>query len=929
MAPKAKAVVAVKAVVKPEEEKKRKAEEEAKKEEPAAKEPKKEEPVAEEKKELEKDAPKDARPQIKDTVVFDPNDCTLNVMPTMGGKVMMCLSDGGMQFLIAGARANVGIKSGRYMFEAKVIEALSPAEAAGNKAKVPMPRQLLRIGFSTAGSQLVLGETDDGVCFDAEGAFTVECKKKVVCQRFGKNQTMAVLLNLDQKSPNANTISLFHNGERYCEPQPLPEALKGKTLYPHVSYRNVSVQMNFGANALTPLTAFSCRTLQNAAAADTEVAKASPTPVDGKYEVVFPVAFPDEGSFDWLDSFMEKNPNYVELSDRKIIDWASKSGLVKPKSTGTKHSADKPEFNYGLTAMDDLSIRRVLQAVAPFVPRNYVVMEVKENLTAADRIATLKRFNHPAYKKVAHVVMGEPSATYKKVVQSRILKDKQEKAVSEWKARKAEKTRKKQLELRQKQLADMRKKAEEARKKAAEEKKKKAEEVKKKVEEAKKKRVEEAAKKKAAEEAKKKAEEAKEKGEEGEEAKEEGEKAEEEAPKEEAPKEEETKEEAAEEPKEEETKEEEVKEEAKEEADEEMKAEESEEEPEPTGVELTEEDKKVWFRPPSVSDLTPAVLAQAFGKFTLPEKSEGFDDIKYEWQPAAKANDYLRTWVVDKKLTARMEDLTPSKWSKEKHAAFAKAVKEWQAKQKPLLAKRQAEQKKKAAEKKKKQAESADPDAEVEEEEEEKTEEFDIFAVEDIQDAGNGEPLYVNFEFEDWAMLTLRFELFFLVQAFKKDVDDEDRPGVHESNLSFYYQKYFSKQLQAKWYGKESIQQVVELVKDAATIAEANKVLQTSLETGDLVDTFDIFVKLTEEGRRERMRRIDAGDETARIKFDRMLTQISRPTVASVATTAAALPSPQLLQPKGKGKIGGKGPTTAWQPQYAAGGKGAWGAPAW
>ena len=34
---------------------------------------------------------------------------------------------------------------------------------------------------------------------------------------------------------------------------------------------------------------------------------------DGKYEVIFPVAVPDEGTFDWLDEFLEKNPEYVEL----------------------------------------------------------------------------------------------------------------------------------------------------------------------------------------------------------------------------------------------------------------------------------------------------------------------------------------------------------------------------------------------------------------------------------------------------------------------------------------------------------------------------------------------------------------------------------------------------------------------------------------
>ena len=36
---------------------------------------------------------------------------------------------------------------------------------------------------------------------------------------------------------------------------------------------------------------------------------------------------------------------------------------------------------------------------------------------------------------------------------------------------------------------------------------------------------------------------------------------------------------------------------------------------------------------------------------------------------------------------------------------------------------------------------------------------LDVFAVDDINDTGNGEPLFSNFEFEDWALLGLRFEV--------------------------------------------------------------------------------------------------------------------------------------------------------------------------
>jgi len=578
---------------------------------------------------------------------------------------------------------------------------------------------------------------------------------------------------------------------------------------------------------------FKCRTVGSAATADVEVTKPS-TQKDGKYEVMFPVAFPDQGTFDWLDAFLQKNKRYVELSDRAIIDWAQKSGLFKPKATGLKNSNDRPEFNYGLTAMDDLSVRRVLQAVAPLVPRNYVVMEVKENLTTDDRKTALKRFNNPVYKKVARVVMGEPDQEFKDVVHSRILKEKKEKAEADAKAKKAEKERKKQLATRQKQLAEMRKKADEQRKKAEAEKKAKAEAAK---------------REKLLEEIKKKNEAKAKKRDAGEDVSDD--------------------EPEPEEPVEEPVEETPVEEEAKEEENDD-----EEEEPE-VEVELSEEDKQVWFRPAGVSDLSPAVLAASFGKFALPEEDEGFDDIKYEWQKRPEANKYLRNWVTERKITSRIEDLKPSAWFKEKVDAFAKAYKGWQDKAKPIAEKKKKDALKKKAEKK-----------DGEEEEEEPKPEQDLFAIDNIDDAGNGEPLYVEFGFEDWALLSLRYEFFLLVQAYKNDVDDEERVGIHESNLVYYYNKYYAKQLTPKYYGKDSNQDLIEMVKDTVAMDKEHNVLISNLESD--VDCLDIFVKLTEESRRERQRRCDAGDETARLKFNPLLNQLSKPKAAPVASSTPA-----------------------------------------
>merc|ERR1711957_993314 len=184
-------------------------------------------------------------------------------------------------------------------------------------------------------------------------------------------------------------------------------------------------------------------------------------------------------------------------------------------------------------------------------------------------------------------------------------------------------------------------------------------------------------------------------------------------------------------------------------------------------AELTEEEQKKWFRSKSNPDLKPQILNKFFGSFTIPEKSEGFDDIRYEWQDAAKSKKYLTSWVFDRKLTARVEDLKTGTWFKSKVEDWKKKLQDFKAKQIEFKAKNPT--------KKDEEDEKADAD---------------IDSLENICDAGNGEPLFANFANEDWALVLLRIEFHLLITSFPKDCDDEARK-IHEKNLSFYYTKYW------------------------------------------------------------------------------------------------------------------------------------------
>mmetsp|Transcript_6801 Transcript_6801/g.16929 ORF Transcript_6801/g.16929 Transcript_6801/m.16929 type:complete len:857 (-) Transcript_6801:133-2703(-) len=802
VAPKAKAKEDL-----PENEKKRKVEGES----GPRKEAKKEETV-----EQEIDAPADGRPVLEDRIAFETSDTTLNVVPALGGKVLMALSDGGMQYLIAGARANVAVIGGRYLYEVKIVEQLAALELSAGvpmrRGPWPLPKQFVRLGFSAAGSDLVLCDGEGSVSFDSEGAYFSDGDRTIGGQRFGADQVVAVLLNLDQHSPNANTVSLFCDGVRVSEPRRLPEGLVGKPLFPHVSYRNVSVQVNFGPTLLAELP-FRCRCLQLAARADVSVTPAE-MPKDGRYEVLLPVALPDEGGFDWADEFLSRNSHFVELSDRKIFEWATKSGLQKPANRPNKegnHSNDRPEFAFGAPAFDDLGVRQIIDSIASITPRHYLVMQVCANLLAESREETLKRFPAEHYKLRAAVLIGEPSDEFRLLQRNLVLKAKQDSAQQEWKARKAEKIKKKQQEKRAKEMAEVRRQADERRKKAAEE----------------------AKKKKKTEEAKADVKEEDKKGE----VKVEG------------------KEEVKEEIKEE------VKEDIKMEVKEEAEAEEEEENDEPPPVvELTEEERQTKFRPIAVKDLSLSVFSSCFSKFTVPQMSEGFEKISFEWSDEVESTTYLNDWLRKHRLTCRIEDLQPSKKFFEKFASWQKVIKEWQAKQKVA---KEAEQKERAA----KEAEMKDDDEDVIVEEQNK-DDVDISTVEDVTNTGDGVPLFKEFCFEDWVLLQLRAELYLLVKSFLQDCGDADRKGVPFRDFEFYYQKYYSRTLVPKAFAHESLLDLIATLSDTVVVnahADEQKLLESVINED--VETLDVFVKLAEEQRRERQRRIEAGDETATLNF--------------------------------------------------------------
>jgi len=725
-------------------------------------------------KELEVDAEPDERERVGPGVGLSEYDSTLDVFFSGGGNIVSSLSQGGFQHLLSGVRANTGVKAGRHYFEVKVLE-----------KKSTDTENTLRLGVSTARSSLFLGDgTPDNAGFDMDGTYfspTLEDPHKRQGKAFSRKiqfQVIGILLNLDSGSPNANSFSVFLDGVRLSEPMPLPAHLVGKALYPTVTFKNFTLAVNLGGDGLVMKhLPFKCGMFGNAAAADTESCSFATPSAGSKYSVVVPVGLPDEGFFDYVDRFLEGHPEYVELSDRKLMEWCVKSGLSSWKNN-LPSSRDRPAFNFGIPSIDNKGIRHSVRTLTQLVKRHYVVAELKGNLIGKEREEVLSRFSAPHFSVTAHVAVGEPKAEHKDWVHAKMTSAFEKKqADAQTRKRVAEERR----QERAKAIAERKAKG-----KSGKDKKEGDEEVK----------------------------------------AEEEEKADEESP---AKKQ-------------------------KTEDDEEAKAEDKVEAGPDVGP-------HVWWIPQRNRhgvDMMKKTVAESYSTFTLPADSEGFEKVEFVWASQANGAEHLQKFATEKKATLIIEGLKPGEWFRDKYKAWQQTLKE-------MKAKKPAQEK---VVKKEKPAGDKVKDEDTKEEEKPEVKEEEEKAVDPLHAGGeDGKALYADFKHEDWVLLSWRYEMHLLAHAFITDAKDVDLGGMPTEHIWHYYKVYYNRQFNTRSaLGAQGPPEVVEMMDDVMKIETKGKMrLLVSLldkETEPLT-----FIQKVEEYRQDRLRRIEAGDESCRLKI--------------------------------------------------------------
>lgn len=274
------------------------------KEEPKVEETKVEEPV--------KDAEPDELPNSDKRfgdVILDVNDGTINAVVSEG-NVLSALGVDQLP-LLASTRANVGITSGRYLFEIEVMQHTNTSE--------------VRLGFSLRESSQFLGDKNTIGISSYTGQFHIDgaIGKTYKSRRFTKGDVIGLLLNRTEEG-NKNTVSVFINGKRHSEPQTIPESFDG-ALFPHITVRGGAVvAANFGKTLFKQLP-FTCRSVGDVSKDHVVESKIKPCQ---DAEVTLAMGFQNE---EWEQQHQMSNPDtkFVLISQPFIHEWMEKSSIKR------------------------------------------------------------------------------------------------------------------------------------------------------------------------------------------------------------------------------------------------------------------------------------------------------------------------------------------------------------------------------------------------------------------------------------------------------------------------------------------------------------------------------------------------------------------------------------------------------------------------
>lgn len=242
-------------------------------------------------------------------------DSTLNVTLTEFG--VQVTTDPHQVLLWGGSRANVGVSKGKWVYECRYM-----ASHGGNKAE---DFSVMRVGWSLEISDRIsLGDDELSFGFDSNGVTSHAGVFTDFSQPFEVGDTVGCLIDLEEF-----TVSYALNGEFLGVAQSIPEALRGKTFFPHVNMRNGTARFNFHPPSIIEnFPTSDVYKFVGVAPDDFIQPRPSEERPRGDCEVIFLVGLPSSGKTRWALNLCAEHPekNYTILSNRQIFNQLKLKG---------------------------------------------------------------------------------------------------------------------------------------------------------------------------------------------------------------------------------------------------------------------------------------------------------------------------------------------------------------------------------------------------------------------------------------------------------------------------------------------------------------------------------------------------------------------------------------------------------------------------
>ncbi|GER48171.1 heterogeneous nuclear ribonucleoprotein U-likeprotein 1 [Striga asiatica] len=338
--------------------------------------------------------------RVSEWVVLNPADCDIDFTVEGDGLVGSALYEEGFAYCWSGARANIGIRGGKYCFGCKIISA-QPV----HMEDTPLDSQnICRVGISRGDEDVRnMGETLYSFGYGGTGKFSNSGSFLEYGEEFGVGDTIVCAVDLEN-SPMAS-ISFSKNGvwlgvAKHFDAGPNGLGVVGSpvkrlhwesALFPHVLLKNVVVQLQFSiADGLNPVEGYKP---WDAAVMDGNAILGPAFSNINDCEVIMMVGLPASGKTTWAEKWVKEHPEkrYVLLGTNLVLEQMKVPGLLRKGNYGER---------FELLMNRATKIFNTLLSRASKIPRNFIIDQT--NVYKSARKRKLKPFAD--FMKIAAVV---------------------------------------------------------------------------------------------------------------------------------------------------------------------------------------------------------------------------------------------------------------------------------------------------------------------------------------------------------------------------------------------------------------------------------------------------------------------------------------------------------------------------------------------